>query len=161
MSQVLAHRSSTQDMRDMHAVSNSCGSVHGVLHDNSSVHVNSWGALGQRNSCNLHAARVQGGTKALSMSTQLGVGRLAVEKLASLQKAPGRLHDETWAGLLRNQGPKIFREVKIVSGCAVAVACPSSPDYSPGPPGPGRIIGNMLGWSQLEKTGGSGVWLFR
>ena len=73
------------------------------------MHVNSWGALGHRNSCNLHAAGVQGGTKALSMSTRLGVGRPAVEKLASPQQAPGRLHEETWAGLLRNQGPKIFR----------------------------------------------------
>ena len=44
---------------------NSCGSMHGVvMHDNSSgVHVNSCGALGQRNSCNLHAAAVQGRTR--------------------------------------------------------------------------------------------------
>ena len=32
-----------------------------VMHDNSSwVHVNSWDALGHKNSCNLHAAGVQG-----------------------------------------------------------------------------------------------------
>ena len=38
---------------------NSCGSVHGVvMHDNSSVHVNSCGALEHGNSCNLHAAGV-------------------------------------------------------------------------------------------------------
>ena len=37
----------------------------------------------------------------------------------------------------------------------------SCPDHSPVPPGPGRIIRNMLGWSQMEKTVGSGVWLFR
>ena len=95
VSQFLAHRSSTLFSRDMHAVTNSCGSVHGDLHDNSFVHVNSCGALGHRNSCNLHAAGVQGGTKALSMSTRLGVGRPAVEKLASPQQAPGRLHEET------------------------------------------------------------------
>ena len=61
---------------------------------------------------------------------------------------------------MRNQGPKIFREVEIVPGCAVRVACPSCPDYSPEPPGPRRIIRNMLGWSLLEKTersGGMGV----
>ena len=41
---------------------NSCGSMHGVvMHDNSSgMHVNSWDALGHKNSCNLHAAGVQG-----------------------------------------------------------------------------------------------------
>ena len=27
--------------------------------------------------------------------------------------------------------------------------------------GPGRVFRNMLGWSQFEKTDGSGVWLFR
>ena len=65
------------------------------------------------------------------------------------------------AGLLRNQGLRISQEVEIVPGCAVVVACPSCPDYSPEPPGPGRIIRNMLGWSLLEKTERSGVWLFR
>ena len=37
----------------------------------------------------------------------------------------------------------------------------SCPDHSPEPLGPGRVIRNMLGWSQLEKTVVSGVWLFR
>ena len=72
-----------------------------------------------------------------------------------------KLHDETWAGLLRNQGLKFSQEKEIVPGRAVAVACPSCPDNSPEPPGPGRVIRNMLGWSQLEKTARSGVWLFR
>ena len=74
---------------------NSCGSMHGfVMHDNSfKVHVNSCGALEHRNSCNLHAAGVQGGTKASSMSTRLRVGCPAVEKLASPRQALGRLHD--------------------------------------------------------------------
>ena len=136
VSQVLAQRSSTQDMRDMHAVTNSCGSVHGVLHDNSSAHVNSLGALGHRNSCNLHAARVQVGTKSLSTSTRRGVRRSAVDESAHTQQTPLKLHGETWAGLLRNHCPQISQEVEIVSGCAVAVACPSCPDYSPEPPGP-------------------------
>ena len=56
-----------------------------------------------------------------------------------------------------NLGPRIFREVEIIPGCAVRVACPSCPDYSPEPPGPGRVIRNMLGWSQLEKTALSGA----
>ena len=100
---------------------------------------------------------VYGGTKSLSTCTRTGVRRPAVEKLASPQQASLKLHDETWAGLLKNQGPRIFREVEIIPGCAVRVACPSCPDYYPEPPGPGIVIRNMLGWSKLEKTERSGV----
>ena len=64
---------------------------------------------------------------------------------AHTQQAPLKLHVETWAGLLQNPGPRFSLEVEIVPGCAVAVACPSCPDYSPEPPGPDRIIRNMLG----------------
>ena len=148
--------------RDMHI--NSCGSMHGgVMHDNSSgLHVNSCGALGHKNSCHVHAAEVRGRTKAQSTSTRCGVRCPAVEELASPQQAPGSLHGEVWASILHNQGPKIFREVEIIPGCAVTVACPSCPDHSLEPPGPGRIIRNMLGWSLMEKNEvGSGVWLFR
>ena len=95
------------------------------------------------------------------MSTRLGVRCPAVEKLASPQQAPGRLHEEAWAGILQKQGLRISQEVEIVPGCAAVVARPSCPDHSPEPLGPGRVIRNMLGWSQLEKTAGSGVWLFR
>ena len=104
---------------------------------------------------------VPGGTKSPSMSTRSGVRRSAVYGSSHIQQTPLKLHAEMWEGLLRNQGPKIFREVEIVPGCAVQVACPSCPDYYPEPPGPGRIIRNMLGWSRLEKTERSGVWLFR
>ena len=102
-----------------------------------------------------------GETKSLSTSTRRGVRRSAVDESAHPQQTPLKLHGETWAGLLRNHGPKIFREVEIVPGCAVAVARPSCPDYSPEPPGPGRIIRNMLGWTLEEKTDQSGVWVFR
>ena len=141
-----------------------CSSVVSKVSNSSSI--NSCGehgsALGHKNSCNVHAAEVRGGTKALSMSTRLGVRCPAVEELASPQQAPGSLHEEVWASILHNQGPKIFREVEIIPGCAASVASPSCPDYSPEPPGPGRIIRNMIGWSLLEKNEvGSGVWLFR
>ena len=87
--------------------------------------------------------------------------RPAVDELAHPQQAPLKLHDETWAGLLQNQGLRISQEEEIVPGSAVAVACPSCPDHSSEPPGPGRMIRNMLGWSLQEKKAGSGVWLFR
>ena len=94
------------------------------------------------------------------LSTRTGVRRSAVNGSTHTQQTPLKLHVEMWEGLLRNQGTKIFREVEIVPGCAVRVACPSCPDHSPEPPGPGRIIRNMLGWSQMEKTVRSGVWFF-
>ena len=71
------------------------------------------------------------------------------------------MHEETWAGLLQNQGLRISQEVEIVPECAVSVARPACPDNSPVSPGPGRVIRNMLGWTLEEKTVGSGVWLFR
>ena len=104
---------------------------------------------------------VYGGTKSMSTSTRTGVRRSAVDESAHTQQTPLKLHVETWEGLLCNQGPKIFREVEIVPGCAVRVACPSCPDYYPEPPGPGIAIRNMLGWLRLEKTERSGVWVFR
>ena len=110
---------------------------------------------GGRSSC------VYGETKSLSTCTRTGVRRPAVEKLASPQQASSKLHVETWAGLLKNQGPKIFRDEEIIPGCAVRVACPSCPDYYPEPPGPSIVIRNMIGWSLKEKTEKSGVWVFR
>ena len=141
-----------------------CSSVVSKVSNSSSINScgEHGGASGHKNSCTVHAAEVRGGTKALSMSTRLGVRCPAVEELASPQQAPGSLHEEVWASILHNQGPKIFREVEIIPGCVASVACPSCPDYSPEPPGPGRIIRNMIGWSLLEKNEvGSGVWLFR
>ena len=142
---------------------NSCGSMHGLcMHDNSLVmHDNSWGALEHKNSCSLHAAGVRGGTKAPSTSTRIRGRRSAVEKLASPQQTSSKLHVEVWEGLLSNRGMKFSQEEEIVTGCVVSRARPSCLDGSPEPPGPGRVIRNMFGWSKLEKTVRSGVWLFR
>ena len=86
----------------------------------------------------------------------LGLGTVSCCREACFSTAGTR----KFAGIFKKQGPKIFREMEIVPGCAVRVACPSCPDYSQ-PPGPGRMIRNMLGWSLLEETARSGVWVFR
>ena len=150
---------------DLHdARSNSCLGSHAArdnslgLHsacDNSGGHVNSDGCT--YNSC----GGVRGGTKPWSTSTRDQVRRPAVEKLASLQQAPGRLHVETWAGCNGNPSLSISQEVEILSGCADMVACLPPPFFSSVSPGPGREVRNGIGWSQLEKTARSGVWLFR
>ena len=62
----------------------------------------------------------------MSMSTRCQFGCPAVEKLASLQQAPGRLHVETWAD--GNTSLPISQVVEIMPGCADVVIClpPSS-----------------------------------
>ena len=92
--------------------------------------MNSCVAVGHKNSCNSHAAYLREETKASSSSTRCGVRRSAEKELAPFQQASPKLHDETWAGLLMNQGPRISRVVEIIPGCAVTVACPSCPDNS-------------------------------
>ena len=124
------------------------------------VSVNSVNSVGDTEARG-HRFCVSGGMKALTSGTWCGVSCPAVDELAHPQQAPLKLHEETWAGLLKNQGLKISQEVEIVPGCAVSVARPSCPDNSLVSPGPGRMIRNMLAWSLMEKTEGSGVWLFR
>ena len=53
-----------------------------------------------------------------------------------------KVHGEMWAGLLKKHGPRTSQEVEIVPVCAAIVVCPSSPDNSLEPPGPGRWVGH-------------------
>ena len=57
----------------------------------------------------------------MSMSTRCQIGCRAVEKLASLQKAPRRLHVETWAGRDKKPSLPISQVVEIMPGCAEMV----------------------------------------
>ena len=99
----------------------------------------------------------------MSMKTRLEVGRPAVKKLASPQQAS--LEDcmqRRGQAFYMKQGPKIFREVEIIPGCAAVVARPSCPDHSLEPPGPGRVNPEHVGLVTVgENRSGSGVWLFR
>ena len=144
------------------------GLMCGVMHDarvnsfglhsargNSGEHINSYRCT--YNSC----GGVRRGTKPRSMSTRGQVGCPAAEKLASLQQAPGRLHVETWAGREGNPILSISQVVEILPGCADMVTRLPPPLFSSVSPGPGREVRNGLGWSLMEKTARSGVWLFR
>ena len=123
---------------------------------NSGGHINSYRCT--KNSC----GGVRGGTKPMSMSTRWQVGCPAVEKLASLQQVPGRLHVETWAGRDENPSLPISQVVvEIMPGCADMVTRLPPPLFSSVSPGPGREVRNGMGWSLMEKTARSWVWLFR
>ena len=64
---------------------------------------------------------VPGETKSLSTSTRSGVRRSVVCESAHTQQTPLKMHVETWAGLLRNQGPEDFPG----SGNRTGVCCSS------------------------------------
>ena len=144
-------------------VMNSCG----VMHD---ARVNSFGLHSARGNSGRHinsyrctfysCGGVRRGTKPRSTSTRDQVGCPAVEKLASLQQAPGRLHVETWAGRDKNPSLPISQVVEILPGCADMVTRLPPPFFSSVSPGPGREVRNGLGWSLMKKTARSGVWLF-
>ena len=72
-----------------------------------------------------------------------------------------RLHVQTWAGRDGNPSLPISQVVEIMSGCADMVTRLLPPFFSSVSPGPGREVRNGMGWSLLEKTARSGVWLFR
>ena len=133
-----------------------------VIQSFSEYHDSSCARLNALQNSHLECGRhVQEGMKR-SRTGSLCKVRLSAGKNRSFSQQQSRkVHGEVWAGLLKKQGPLSSREVEIVPGCAAMVACPSCPDNSIEPPGPGRVIRNMLGWSQLEKTARSGVWLFR
>ena len=145
----------TNSCCDTHgARANACSTLH-VARGNSGVHVNSGGCT--YNLC----GGVRGGTKPRSTSTRDQVRCPAVEKLASLQQAPGRLHVETRAGHSGNPNLSISQVVEILPGCADMVVSLPPPFFSSVSPGPDREVRNGMGWSLLEKTARSGVWLFR
>ena len=97
----------------------------------------------------------------MSVSTRCQVGCPAVEKLVSLQQAPGRLHVETWAGRNGNPSLPISQVVEIMSGCADMVTRLPPPFFSSVSLGPGREVRNGMGWSLMEKTARSGHLLIR
>ena len=109
----------------------------------------------------IHAVEIEGGTKPMSMSTRGQGWCPAVEKLASLQQAPGSLHVETWSGRGDNPSLWISQVVEIMPVCADTVVRLPSPFLSSVSPGPGREVRNGMDWSLMEKTARSGVWLFR
>ena len=145
-------------MVDIHdARTNSCWDTH-------AARVNSLGLYSARGNSGGHAnsyrctysscGGVGEGTQLMSMSTRC-------QDRCPAQQAPGKLHVETWAGRVGNLSLPISKAVEIMLGCADIVTRLPPPFFSSVSPRPGREVGNGIGWTSLEKTARSGVWLFR
>ena len=94
------------------------------------------------------------------MSTRCRGWCPAVEKLASVKQAPGRLHVETWAGRGGNPSLWISHGVDILPGCADMVTSLPDSFLSSVSPGPGREVRNWLGWTPLRPFFPDQVFLF-
>ena len=67
-----------------------------------------------------------------------------------MQQEPGKVHVETWAG--GKQGLSLM----ISQATEIQWFHPRPPFFATVLPGPGREIGSMMGWTEVEKTARSG-----
>ena len=104
---------------------------------------------------------VLGGTKSLSTSTRTGVRRSAVFGSAHTQQTPLKLHVEKWEGLVRNRARRFSGKWKSYRGVLSVWLVLHVLIILLSHLGQAEKIRNMLGWSLLEKTERSGVWVFR
>ena len=103
---------------------------------------------------------LRGGTKCSSTGSGAKVWLSGGIKGFLSHQKPESLHVETWAGAQRSFPQKGFQVRELGARCA-SVSFPSCySDLTSVLPGPGSEIRKQLGWTQLEKTGRSGVWVF-
>ena len=103
---------------------------------------------------------LRGGTMCTRTGTRDQVWLSDESKEFFSHQEPESLHVEAWADAqcLPQKG---FQVQEDEARCA-SVSFPSCySDLTSVLPGPGSEIGRQLGWTQLEKTGRSGVWFFR
>ena len=102
---------------------------------------------------------LRGGTKCTSTGSRDQVWLSDESKEYFSQQESESLHVEAWADAKSPQ--KGFQVQGVMARCA-SVSLPFGfSDLTSVLPGPGSEIRKLLGWTQLEKTGRSGVWFFR
>ena len=103
---------------------------------------------------------LRGGTKCTSTGSRDQVWLSDESKESFSHQEPESLHVEAWADAptLPQKGSQV-QEIKARCASVFFPSCYS--DLTSVLPGPGSEIRRQLGWTQLEKTGGSGVWFFR
>ena len=127
------------------------------------------GFEGHANACTsldaLHNSRwarghcLQGGTKCTSTGSRDQVWLSDESKEYFSHQESESLHVEAWADA---KCPQKGSQVQEYGARCASVFFPSCfSDLTSVLPGPGSEIRRQLGWTQLEKTGGSGVWFFR
>ena len=103
---------------------------------------------------------LRGGTKCTSSGSRDQVWLSDESKEYFSHQEPESLHVEAWADA-QNLPQKGFQVQGVMARCA-SVSFPSCySDLTSVLPGPGSEIRRQFGWTQLEKTGRSGVWFFR
>ena len=114
-----------------------------------------------QNSRQVRGHCLRGETKCMSTGTGAKVWLSDEIKGSLSHQKPESLHVGTWAGSHECPLQEGFQVRKFLAGCA-SVSFPfCCSDLTSVLPGPGSEIRKQLGWMQLEKTGGSGVWFFR
>ena len=117
------------------------------------VHANSRGASADGNSRVGRGLEVCEETRSSSMSTLSWVWRPAVGLSSPLQQA--------WVGLVQSSSLQLSHGVEIGPGCVATVSHLPIPDFAFSSPGCSSEVRRWLGWTLVEKTDRSGVWLFR
>ena len=103
---------------------------------------------------------LRGGTKSTSTGSGDQVWLSDESKEYFSHQEPESLHVEAWADA--QCLPQKGSQVQGVTARCASVSFPSCfSDLTSVLPRPGSEIRQRLGWTQLEKTGGSGVWFFR
>ena len=113
-----------------------------------------------QNSRQVRGHCLRGGTKCTSTGSGAKVW-LSDENRGSLShQKPESLHVETWAGAQGSLPQRVSQVQEYGARCASVSFSACCSDLTSVLPGPGSEIRKQLGWTQLEKTGGSGVWVF-
>ena len=114
-----------------------------------------------QNSRRVRGHCLRGGTKCSSTGSGAKVWLSDGIKGSLSHQKPESLHVETWAGAQGSLPQKGF-QVRELEARYASVSFPSCcSDLTSVLPGPGSEIRRQLGWTQMEKTGRSGVWFFR
>ena len=113
-----------------------------------------------QNSRQVRGHCLRGGTKCSSTGSGAQVW-LSDEIRGSLShQEPESLHVETWAGAQECLPQKVSQDRELEARYASVSSTSFYSDLTSVLPGPGSEIRKQLGWTQMEKTDRSGMWVF-